>query len=446
MPAPSPCPVLNIDRALSSYVHSREETLKIRKTLTKYLAASLRPVNSPSRDQHLSQECPQGVTASSKNPPGLAGLRSEFLHELRNQSAAQTRYRQLQTSLDELQNRHLVESPVEAEPKNDDDTTQSYIALLRQRRGYSELQIIQESLEKLLDVNPINGSQDPKTLVTRAIGEQPSLPAERLDQILATSGDSPFTLKVKKEVIDASSGMERTRSARANAKAASQESPKLEDQIRALGVAREEMIEWVQTELAKIEVESEIIEDASPIKRATHPFSPADLASSESRIQSTYEAYTVSRLAAIKSQVSLQEPIEKEEATGAPQTTIQQTDIDDEKKRLSNVFTKFLPHLPSLMHIDNGERALLQHLIYLQAQINAADDETAEQLSRLAGESHLLPSSAKGVESWGTITAEIEQSNENLVRTSIAESNQEISRISTIVDLCSLQSRVLSSM
>lgn len=445
MPASSPCPVSNIDRALSSYVNSREETLRIRKTLTKYLTASLRPTNSPSQNQHLNQECPQNITAASKNPPGLKGLRSDYLEALRAQSAAQARHRQLQNTLDELQHRHLAESPAEPDSQHDNETTQGYIALLRQRRGLAELQVIQDSLEKLLDSNPISSSQDPRTLVANAIGEQPNLPAERLDQLLSSAGDGALTLKVKKEVIDASSSMERAKSARTKAKNASQESPKLEEQIYALGRAREEMIEWVQTELAKIEEESEFIEEASPIKRATQPYSPADLASSETRIQGTYASYTASRLAAINSHVSLQETEDGKESSEKHDSRAQASEANQGQDHPLNIFTKILPYLPNLMHIENSERALLQQMVYLQTQINSTDEETIENLSRLAGESHLLPSGSKGIETWGKITSETEKANEGFVKARIADSTQEINRIATIVDLCSLQSQVLSS-
>ncbi|PVH98564.1 hypothetical protein DM02DRAFT_673277 [Periconia macrospinosa] len=445
MPTPPPCPVSNIDRALSSYVHSREETLKIRATLTSYLTASLRPVNSPSQNHHLNQECPQDITAASKNPPGVAGLRREYLEVIKAQSAAQSRYRQLQSSLDDLRHGHSTASHPESNRKHDDDTMQVYIELLRQRRGVSELHIIQDSLEKLLNANPINGLQEPKALVADAIGEQPNLPAERLEKLSRPGDENSLTLKVKKEVISASSAMERAKSARSKAKNTSRDAPKLQEQVYALGRAREEMIDWVQIELAKIEEQS-VIEDVSPIKRATQPMSSIDLASSESQIRKTYESYTASRQAAIKSHLSLQEISDAGQAIETPQTKAQQIDADQCNEHLLDVFAKVLPHLPNLMHIDSVERDLVQQMVYLQAQIHAADEETTEHLLRLAGESHMLPSGSKAVETWGTVTVEMEGANEGFVKARIADSRQEISRVSTIVDLCSLQSQVLSSM
>ncbi|KAF1951843.1 hypothetical protein CC80DRAFT_187512 [Byssothecium circinans] len=446
MPAQTPCPVSNIDRALSPYVNSREDTLKIRRILAKYLTANLRPVNTSTQNQHLVHACPQNLKAAGANPPGLKGTRTEYLEALRAKHAAQTRHRDLQASLDELQNRHSIESPAESQSQCDDEILRSYIALTRQRRGFAELQVIQDSLEKILNANPVSGPKDPKILITKTIGEQPDLPAERLEQASHSDDNGPLILKVKKEVLEASSALERSNAARVKATTAAPGAPQLEEQVFALSRARSEMVEWIQEELGKMEEESGFLDDASPIKRSTEPASTLDLASSETLVRSTYEHYTSSRAAAIKSHESIQwTPWEHQSSIGSQDHSALSGADTKQASGPTKMFTNMLPHLPNLTRIDDNERALLQQAIYLQAQINSADENTAEHLSRLAGESHLLPSGSKSVEAWRKVAVEVGGPTENLVLEHVRDSRQEINRITAIVDLCSLQSQVLSS-
>jgi hypothetical protein len=92
------------------------------------------------------------------------------------------------------------------------------------------------------------------------------------------------------------------------------------------------------------------------------------------------------------------------------------------------------------------ERALLQSTIYLQTQLVAADQDIEEALLRLSGESHLLPAGSKDVSAWGDKAKEAEGTTRVFVESRLQASRQEVGSVSTIVELCSLQSKVLESM
>ncbi|KAF2682463.1 hypothetical protein K458DRAFT_307321 [Lentithecium fluviatile CBS 122367] len=446
MPAPTPCPVSEIDRTLSPFVNSRDETLKIRRTLSKYLTAGLRPVNAATQNQHLNHECPAGCSVVATNPPGLQNSRKSYLNAIRARVAVQKRHEELQASLEQLQNRNALESPVEVDSGYDGEVTRSYVALLRQRRRFAELQVIQESLEKLLDASPVHGSEDLKNHVKNAIGEQPNLPAERLDRLTEPQNDSSSILKVKKEVLEARSAMDQAKAARIGAQSASRATPSLQEQVYALGCARQEIVEWLQDELVKMEEESGFIEDASPVKRPIEEASAPHLASSESRIRECYNRYTAARSIAIVSHESIQRPPIKNAAkVGDYNRQPDSRSQNGEPLRPARIMTKVLPHLSHLARCDTSERSLLQQAVYLQTQIALADEETSDALLRLSGESHLLPSGTKGIGAWGKTSADIEALNEEFVRARLQDSREEINIISRIVDLCSWQSKVLSS-
>jgi len=437
------CPISDVDRALSPYVHSREETLRIRRTLTKYLVASIRPVNVLTQTQHSNQEVPQALSAVGTNPPGLKGTRAVYLDAIRANKAARTKLQSIQVSLKEEQQRHVIEAPAD---ESHHEATQSYIALLRLRRQVAELNVIKESLEKLLNASPIVGIRDLRERVTDSIGEQPNLPVERLESLSHSKHDDSLILQLKKEVLEARSSMEEAKAARSKAHATARAMPGMKAQVYALSRAREEIVEWVQQELAKLEEESGFIEDTSPIKHSAAVSGDQDTMS-ESLIQSCYTQYTASRSAAIHLHQSIQKPTETHSVKSerSQVTSPQPSTHEPENKPVSLSTTSLLPYLPHLMRADTNERDLLLQAVHLQSQMTLADEEANDSLSRLSGESHLLPSGSKGIESWGKMATQLEDSNENGIKQRLQGSRTQINSITTIVDLCSLQSQVLNT-
>ncbi|KAF2035947.1 hypothetical protein EK21DRAFT_53648 [Setomelanomma holmii] len=444
MPATTPCPILEVDRALSSCINSREETLKIRRTLLKYLTASLRPVSVETKSQHLSHESPHGISAVSTNPPGLKGFRLDYLLALRARHQAQAKHRKLQAALKDMQQRHIDENPPQSQADYDNGSTQGYVTLLRQRRRQAELQVVQGSLEKLLLARPSHSPQDLRTLVEESIGQQSSLPAERLDQLSQAQDDQTYLFKLKQEVLDARSSLDRAKAARTDAQAKSHQLPRLQQQVFALECARDEIVEWVQLELAKMEEDSVFLEDASPIKRPVNDAKQFNMESAEERVRNAYDEYMKARARLVQNYTNLQQsPVMPEDEQRAAQN-------DGPKELPANAqqqmtIAKLLPHFPHLTQVANAERSLLQQSVYLQNQISSADQIIEEALLRLSGESHLLPAGSKDVAAWGKTAMDAEVSTNEFAKQRLGASHQEISNVSTIVELCSLQSKVLSS-
>jgi hypothetical protein len=445
MPAQTTCPISEVDRALSSYVNSREETLRIRRTLSSYLTTSLRPVSTAIKNQHLNHACPQDLSATATNPPGLKGSRLEYLQALRAHSQALAKYREHQSLLEDVQQRHVDENPTLARNDHDDGSTQGYIALLLQRRRLAELQVIQESVEKLLTARPPQASEDLRTLIKDSIGEQPDLPAERLEHLHQSNDDQTWIFKLKQEVLESRSNMDRANAARAEAQSKAHRLPSLLQQVHALECARDEIVGWVQGELAKMEEDSVFLEDASPIKRSLNNAAPVDLGSSEQRIRHAYNEYTVSRATILKEFEDLQQiPVAHTEEGDKSGDTSNKA-VSHQPLQSTMLVTEILPHIPHLTRTANNDRALLQQSVYLQAQIVSADQEIEEALLRLSGESHLLPAGSKDVSDWGKTAAEAEMATEEFVKQHLQTSREEMSSVGRIVELCTLHNEVVAS-
>lgn len=444
MPAEAACPISGVDRALSSYINSRDDTLRIRRTLSRYLTASFRPVNHATQDQHVNHECPRGTSATNTNPPGLKDSRISYLHALRAKSQAETKLRELQVSLEDLQNQHVDENPILSQSEYDNESARGYISLLRQRRKLAELNVVQESLEKLLAAKPSNRPNDPRDYIQETIGEQPDLPAERLEQISQPEDNQNPIFKLKQEVLEARIRMDRASAKKKQAYAVARDQPGLQEQVHALERARNEIVEWIQDELAKMEEDSVFLEDASPIKRPVQEKTPLDLNTAEIRIRTSYDQYVASRVRLINAYESFNVSLLKDNESRSECTTQGTSGSNDDTKPVMPV-AKISPHLPVLARSAQNERSLLQQTVFLQSQLAASDQELEEALLRLSGESHLLPAGSKDASAWGKAAMEAESATEKAVEEHLHESRQEVSSISAIVDICSLHSKVLAS-
>jgi hypothetical protein len=401
-------------------------------------------VNHATQNQHVNLECPQNISATSTVPPGLKESRIAYLHALRAKSQAETKHRELQASLEDLRMRHIDENPTLSQSDHDDESTRGYINLLRQRRKLAELNVIQESLERLLSAKPSNHHHDPRDHVQEVLGEQPDLPAERLEQIAQPEDNQSSIFKLKQEVLEARARMDRANVARKQARSGAPDRPGLQEQVRALERARNEIVEWMQGELAKMEEDSIFLEDASPIKRSAQDNAPLDVESAEARIRASYDQYTLARVQLIESYGSLNKPLRE---NGKPESNDTSKDYTEGPKdvKLVRPIAKLLPHLPLLTRSAQNERSLLQQAVFLQNQLVASNLELEEALLRLSGESHLLPAGSKDASAWGRVATEADAATKTFVKEHLQESRQEVSSISAIVDLCSLQSKVLAS-
>jgi len=239
--------------------------------------------------------------------------------------------------------------------------------------------------------------------------------------------------------------MERAQAARKKAQDELQVEPSLQVQVHALERARDELVDWVQGELAKMEENSVFLEDASPIKRPVNAVAPVDLASAESQIRESYNKYIEARAGLLEAHASLQQPLDVQTENQNGGQSIPSEDSNATTTKPVRPTTKLLPCLPHLAKIANNERSLLQQSVYLQNQMASANQDMEEALLRLSGESHLLPAGSKDVAIWGKMAREAEAVTEEFVKERLQASRQEVGSVSTIVELCSLQSQVLES-
>ncbi|ORY09458.1 hypothetical protein BCR34DRAFT_371694 [Clohesyomyces aquaticus] len=446
MPASTPCPLPEVDRALSPFVNPQKETRKVRSALTRYLAASLSHSKPNTTYSHLEFQCPIVNSRNDNKSSDSKTIRSEYLKALRERSKAQARHDRIQSVLLDLHEDHVAELPGQVDAQYDNDVTRSYVSLLRQRSRFSSLQVIQSSLDKLLllNVNPAHGQSDPKSLVKKALGEQADLPVQRLELLTGYPDVDESMFRLKKQVLESKANMNRASSLRAEATKASQADGSLKQQVYALGCARDEIVDWVQNELAKLSEESEYWENASPLKQPGRDQPPPETVLSEYQIRTAYGQYTKSRASLLEALESIGRSATPCDTAPSDPSGLSQLEPESSVSTGAGLpITSMLPQLQSLATSLRNERALLLQAVYLQLQFSLAADKASDSLSRLSEESHLLPSGSKELIAWGKTVSQAEAATEQFVTGRLQESLQETNNITAISDLSSLQERVL---
>lgn len=343
------------------------------------------------------------------------------------------------------------------------ESVREYIQLLRQRRQHRKLEIIQDAVARLVDSesNPVH--VDLKASIKEKLGEPPQPPMASLDQSDADSKVEELTFRLKKELLIARSRLEDAKTAKSTAEAErSMEPPTMLEKVETLRKARDELIAWVEGELAKIpevdpdqsQIDMSFMEDEA--QPSAEEISDQDLAS---RVDELYHRYTTAREKII---ANVDATIAANTASSSTTTTIspeanrpslahQRTRTDDGLSRNTNpdldrLATKLLPYLPVLSSTQTSSTSLQAQTSHLRRQLSTSSSETTKTLQRLAGESYLVPQDATSMIAWAKAAEETGGQTNQFVREQVEAGEASISRAKTILEVLKSRKDALGSM
>jgi hypothetical protein len=452
-----PCPIPQVEDAISPYIHTRQETNRIRQTLTEYLKKQLQDEQPLS---HLSLTCPPPSLKAKTISIPSNGLYKQYLEALTAHQRAQERYAEIKDEIYELNDEHARTQARQSSPGTN-ESVREYIQLLRQRRQHRKLEIIQDAVTRLVDSesNPIH--IDLKASVKEKLGDPPQPPMASLDQSDADSKVEELTFHLKKELLIARSRLEDAKTAKSTAEAGrSMEPPTLQEKVETLRKARDELIKWVEGELAKIpeadpdvsQVDISFLSDeATP---STEEISDEELAE---RMDNLYHRYTVAReklIANVEATIAAAKP-RATEATlepAQPPRGHQRTRTNTGGVvRASNpdpdrLATKLLPYLPLLLSTQTSSTSLQAQTSHLRRQLNLSSAETSKTIQRLAGESYLVPQDAKSMNAWAKAASESGQKTNGSISEQVEAGEASISRAKTVLGALKGRKDALGSM
>lgn len=100
------CPIPQVEDALSPYIHTRQETHRIRQALTEYLKTQLHH-DSEQPLSHLSLTCPPPSLKAKTTSIPSDGLYKQYLEALTARRRAQERYAAIKEEIHELNDEHV---------------------------------------------------------------------------------------------------------------------------------------------------------------------------------------------------------------------------------------------------------------------------------------------------------------------------------------------------
>ncbi|KAL9085108.1 MAG: hypothetical protein Q9165_007752 [Trypethelium subeluteriae] len=410
------CPLPAVQEALAPCIHDRSETLRIRKQLDQYLFGLLES-NGDSGGAHLAHALPSQTTNVRNIPLPISGVRRSYLKALQTHLAAKTKLEELRSDLGELKSGRIHTIDMHTDSKGS-GSIEDYVSLLRLRQRHRRLEVVEKYLGALTsDVNDTKTGL--RNAVKQAIGDHPEAPASMLNNEKGDIHSNELVTKLKKAVLVAKCDLDGVRRADdAQQDGTKSTKPDPDADIRALRHARDELIGWIEEQLAKVPEEASTHEEDAALEKDE----PAGRTITLSDIEEQYKGYISSRESLVRfiesidtaSTSTLLSPTSPTKRTlfsrqspkisGTSPTSATRQPIGAPKAPSQAV--SLLPYIPALTETSRASQALLSQTAFLRRQLASAEDERKATLERLAQESHLLPAGAQAkVSAWNQAAA-----------------------------------------
>jgi hypothetical protein len=374
-------------RSLEPFIRQAREVKQIRRVLALHLSSR---VNSPILHplSLLEAEC-EGSAANH----GVRGIRREYLRCLSSSLRSREEY-------EKVSKEHQVHISPEGQGgtrKAQDgagNSLESFLEVVKYRRKHERLRILQDYVDMLAQ-KPAAASDhlDPR-VVLKDVDSLPSVPSD----VMTTTGPPQESQRtdlhilvdqLEKSVLRAKLLLKREQKLLSKVKAEGASRNALDtsagSRLQALGTARNELINWIETELAKAG-ESPADSNSQDFK-STEKKGKDYIDSQYSSIQRQYAKYNKARQALI---------IAATRSPEAPATTTTEDDTamltskeEVEKTKMSHVLH---PYLEELTSVSNQQKSVIQQKSHLTISLAKQLKEAGQGLDRLAEESHLLPS------------------------------------------------------
>jgi hypothetical protein len=376
------CPLPELAEALRPYIKPREEIAEIRRGIDSLLSQHVQDNNAPISKVTLSFA--ETSAQSTLNSP-FNGARRAFMQALIARQKAQSQYDALKAEMDLLQH---TSTKKDNDEKNGNPVADT-VALIRQRQRRDKLLVIDKALDDLEKVRHTSKYVDPSELLN---GMQthipPPLAQQSQDESLAEA--QSYVFELQKAVLRAQSTIQSTPRIDASRQSITEEWKR----VYALRRARDELIAWIEDELAKL---SEDEEHLDPDLDMPGDSGAESLDEIKATLSDLYNKYITSRERLVR---VLNTQHKTDSASVEPLAARQQSTSSDELSNSAALASEVLPYIGILRSTAQEEAALMQHTSYLRRQITAVSAETEQLLVRLSDESHMVRPGTSHTVAW----------------------------------------------
>ncbi|CAI7633223.1 unnamed protein product [Penicillium discolor] len=376
-------------KPLAPYVKSRQETLQIRQALTSYLRSFIvfDDQSSDHAQSHLALcASTDGVAEVKRIPTDLPGLRKDYLKVLAANVAARKEFASASENIASLRRQRATpnrpsDDAVLQEPGTE---LREYLALLRDRRRHTKLQVFQNYLEEIK-------TRDAGSLEDVANdGEHMLLPEADTDAGRNGSETDLDELvhSLERAVVRARTQLDHQKQLFEKAKA--QHDPRAEtadSKAKALQTTRDELVQWVEERLVGQGDPDESLLQELPAEEIEE--AQQGLENRKMQITEQYAAYLRAR----------------RDLLDAASRACQPVNVTQKPPSRSNNKSEFvIPEIPPPNPIDvlsytnenlvpllKIQKSLALQKSYLSGLLSKEKSTTLRTLNRLSDESHLLP-------------------------------------------------------
>ena len=382
-----PGPIKDVHTSLEPFIKQGQEALRIKRVLALHLSSHVSPEGGLPLSQPLSLvECGSSVGSVSS---GIRGIRREYLRCIRANSKAREEYQKARRD-------HRTAEGHDDPPSKDNASLTNSLALfldvVEYRRNHEKLQILQDYLDMLAQKPAAAaGHLDPQVIL-KSTDSPPSVPSDVMGRVgprqeFQRTDLNELVDQLEKSVMRAKLLLKREQKLLANIRAESQShGHQSGSKLQALGVARNELISWIETELA---VAGDGGTDAENQQNSSlKETNGKDYINSKlSYIQRQYARYTKARQALVIAATVSLDVIDRSLAEDYPSVL----EAKDEVELPTSMSHVLQPYLKDLTSVSSQQKSMIQQKSYLTISLAKQLKEASQGLDRLADESHLLP-------------------------------------------------------
>lgn len=384
MAASSETTISRFKKTLDPYIKPREQVNYIRRVLALELGSYTGdgPIQQPLslNDGPLEREI----------GPELKGVYKEFIEAIHANNIAHRQF-------DQIANESLLQSSAPTNPQNEGSSSsvlEDHLTLLKLRKKHESLAAIQTYLDYLSET-PL-ACQDTINIEQALKGGKslPSVPSSVINSfVVEQSAGRPdlqsHVNQLDKTVLRTKLLLKQEERLLAEARARCTIKPELVSngaKLQALNNTRNELINWIETELSKASTEEE--EAATQVSTRQTEQTAQDQAAISSQlqqIQDKYKEYVAARKELLKLTSQTPQP-----SMPPPETTAAQPSSTTREAAAPSTDFLLTPYLEALLAKARYQKALVTHKSHITASLNKQNKESCQLLGRLAEESQLL--------------------------------------------------------
>ncbi|PQE20919.1 chromosome segregation SMC common bacterial type protein [Rutstroemia sp. NJR-2017a BBW] len=385
--------IVEVHHTLTPFIRQRHDALHVRRVLTAHLNSHVNSGEGILAPTNLSS---LESTLQVKEESGFACIQHEYLSSVRANLKARNEYASLSAQHDD----HGILRVDESRPSFDTaPSVETSLDIEKQRRRHERFRIIQDLVDQLAEKPPSSSDYfNPKQLeVLNDVGSLPPVPPEVLVPAGVYHDSAKTDLKnlvdrLERSVLRAKLLLKKEQKllekVRANTSALNSEQGSGSRQ-QALGLTRNELINWMETELSKAgDSSSEPAgQDAGTVENRGKEYIESQLAFI-GRIYDQYLDVRKQLVAATHDEVPPPNTAmidEAEDFTGASADA-----SVEEPEDVTRILT--YPYLDELLSLSTEQKAIIQQRSYLTSSLTRQLKNASQDLDRLTDESHLLPS------------------------------------------------------